>query len=184
MPRTLVARPRRAALACATLLIVLGCLGLAELSGRSAAARAQPAAVPSTSSTDPAVVPYYVVRRSTNGQREYLFDIAVRTLGDGNRYMEIFELNRNRLEPGGQRLEDAAVLASGWVLQLPPDAYGPDVVVGRLPVVAGTDGGAARATAFAFAGRTRLLQGGALLAAAALLWVALRILRGGRARTR
>ncbi|GAA4264002.1 hypothetical protein GCM10022255_113650 [Dactylosporangium darangshiense] len=76
---------------------------------------------------------YYVVGPSQTGQREYLYQIAVRTLGDGNRYPEIFELNKDRRQPDGGRLTDPAELQPGWILQLPADAKGPGVMVGPLP---------------------------------------------------
>jgi hypothetical protein len=72
---------------------------------------------------------YYVVKAAKNGQREYLFQIAVATLGDGNRYREIFELNRDREQPGGGRLTDPTELRPGWVLLLPKDATGPGVTL-------------------------------------------------------
>jgi hypothetical protein len=79
-------------------------------------------------------VKYYIVAETRDGEREYLFDIAANTLGDGNRYREILELNRGRLQPDGGRLEDPAVLNVGWVLQLPADAQGPGVQTGPLPL--------------------------------------------------
>ena len=66
---------------------------------------------------------------------EYLFDIAARTLGDGRRYLEIFQLNEGRLQPDGRRMTDPAVLSAGWILQLPADAAGVDVHQGPLPPV-------------------------------------------------
>ena len=76
---------------------------------------------------------YYVVGPATNGQREYLYQIAVKTLGDGNRYPEIFALNRGRRQPDGGQLTDPVDLHPGWILILPDDARGPDVQVGAVP---------------------------------------------------
>ncbi|MFY1583880.1 hypothetical protein ACN267_05195 [Micromonospora sp. WMMD734] len=76
---------------------------------------------------------YYVVGPPVGGQREYLYQIAATTLGDGNRYREVFELNRGRRQPDGGRLTDPAELRPGWVLALPPDARGPGVRIGPLP---------------------------------------------------
>src|SRR6266536_1490079 len=79
-----------------------------------------------------AVVKYYVVKPPVGGQREYLYDIALRTLGNGNRYPEIFGLNAGRVQPDGGRLTDPTQLQAGWVLVLPDDARGPDVRTGVL----------------------------------------------------
>lgn len=79
-------------------------------------------------------VKYYVVGPAVNGQPEYLFAIAAATLGDGNRMQEIFELNEGRQQPYGRLLTDPTRIEPGWVLVLPPDASGPDVQTGALPV--------------------------------------------------
>ena len=79
---------------------------------------------------------YYVVGEPVNGQREYLFAIALKTLGDGNRYPEIVQLNRGRTQPGGGALDDSGDLTPGWFLVLPADAGGEGVKDGPLPVVA------------------------------------------------
>ncbi|BCB86514.1 hypothetical protein Psuf_038270 [Phytohabitans suffuscus] len=42
---------------------------------------------------------YYIVGSPVDGQREYLYSIAVRTLGNGNRFREIIELNRGGSSP-------------------------------------------------------------------------------------
>ncbi|MFJ3405137.1 LysM peptidoglycan-binding domain-containing protein [Promicromonospora sp. NPDC090134] len=78
-------------------------------------------------------VKYYVVPAKPEGQQEFLFDIAQRLLGDGNRYKEIFELNKGRTQPDGNALVDETVLLPGWVLQLPDDAEGEGIEVGVLP---------------------------------------------------
>lgn len=90
---------------------------------------------------------YYVVQASVDGRPEYLYDIAVRTLGDGNRYREIFELNQGRIQPDGGRLTDVTDLRPGWILALPDDAAGPAVQVGEPPMGTGigdSGGGPAR----------------------------------------
>ncbi|MEV4640005.1 hypothetical protein AB0J80_21915 [Actinoplanes sp. NPDC049548] len=81
-------------------------------------------------------VKWYRVRPSFDGQEEYLFEIAERFLGDGDRLTEIFELNKGRLQPDGQRLTVPDQIESGWVLQLPPDAEGTGVEFGPLPTAA------------------------------------------------
>lgn len=89
------------------------------------------------------VVKYYVVTSPADGQREYLYGIASRVLGNGNRYKEIFDLNKDRLQPDGDRLTDPLVLKPGWILVLPPDASGPGVRTGQLPAVSTAPTGAA-----------------------------------------
>ncbi|MFJ8582319.1 hypothetical protein [Micromonospora sp. NPDC093277] len=76
---------------------------------------------------------YYIVGREQDGQREYLFRIAAETLGDGNRFREIFALNQGRPQPDGGRLTDPTQLSPGWILRLPTDASGPGVHTGPLP---------------------------------------------------
>jgi len=84
-----------------------------------------------TPSTGP--VKYYVVGQPVDGHHEYLFEIAVKTLGNGNRSPEIFALNRDRPQPDGGRLTDPLVLHPGWILLLPPDARGTGVHTGPPP---------------------------------------------------
>jgi len=72
---------------------------------------------------------YYVVP----ADGDYLFRIAATTLGDGRRYPEVYELNRDRIA-------DPARLEPGWVLVLPADARGPGVHSGSVPAAALTGG--------------------------------------------
>ncbi|WP_129789431.1 hypothetical protein [Promicromonospora panici] len=78
-------------------------------------------------------VKYYVLRTKPNGEPEFLFDIAQRFLGDGNRYKEIFELNKGRTQPDGGVMTDETSVLPGWVMQLPDDAEGEGIEVGVLP---------------------------------------------------
>lgn len=89
----------------------------------------------SAAPASPAPVRYWVVAEPRDGQREYLYQIAMQALADGNRYPEILALNRDRLQPDGGRLTDELTpLRPGWILELPPDAQGPGVRTGALPV--------------------------------------------------
>jgi hypothetical protein len=142
--RWITADARGAALAGALLLLgapallLLGAPALAgvpPVPGVPALHTAPRLVVAAPAATAPAVERYYVVGPPVDGQREYLYGIAVRTLGDGRRYREIFELNEGRLQPDGKRLRDPTVLEPGWILRLPSDARGPDVRVGPLPSV-------------------------------------------------
>ncbi|GAA2543063.1 hypothetical protein GCM10010435_08660 [Winogradskya consettensis] len=76
---------------------------------------------------------WYVVQSSYKGQPEFLFEIAERFLGDGNRNLEIFELNKGRLQFDGKRVQTAEAIEPGWILVLPDDAKGDGVNIGPLP---------------------------------------------------
>jgi hypothetical protein len=78
---------------------------------------------------------YYIVGPPVNGQREYLYDIALRTLGNGNRFHEIVNLNRGRTEPDGATFTDGIEVAPGWILIRPVDATGQGVRTGPFPVI-------------------------------------------------
>jgi hypothetical protein len=80
-------------------------------------------------------VKYYVVQPPQHGQQEFLYEIAAKTLGNGNLASEIFQLNKGRLQPGGGRLENPAVIEPGWILVLPLNASGAGVHYGPLPHV-------------------------------------------------
>jgi hypothetical protein len=80
-------------------------------------------------------VKYYIVGEPVNGQREFLYQIAAKVLGNGNRWQEIYDLNKDRLQPDGQRLSDPLNLQPGWILLLPADANGLGVHTGPLPEV-------------------------------------------------
>jgi hypothetical protein len=92
---------------------------------------------PSASATapHPGWVRYYIVQPARDGQKEFLFEIAESTLGNGNRAAEIFQLNKGRLQPGGGRMEEESVILPGWILVLPASARGPGVHYGPLPAV-------------------------------------------------
>ncbi|GAB4086060.1 hypothetical protein GCM10028784_26900 [Myceligenerans cantabricum] len=93
--------------------------------------------VPPSAATpaDGADVTYYVVREKGDGEPEFLFEIAQRYLGDGNRYPEIFDLNEGRLQPDGNTVTAPEVLLPGWILVMPDDAEGEELRSGPLPEV-------------------------------------------------
>nr|BFF21557.1 hypothetical protein GCM10025730_50780 [Promicromonospora thailandica] len=86
-----------------------------------------------STASDPAAVPYYVIGRTPEGETEYLYLVAERFLGDGERHPEIFALNEGRTQPDGGVLTDPEVVEVGWVLQLPADAAGEGLRYGPLP---------------------------------------------------
>ncbi|MDP9796882.1 hypothetical protein J2S43_005394 [Catenuloplanes nepalensis] len=90
------------------------------------------AATASPSVEDRELLTWYQVQPSFDGEPEFLHAIAERLLGDGERYTEIFELNKGRVQADGKALEKPEVLAPGWVLFLPAGAKGDGVQTGRL----------------------------------------------------
>ena len=86
------------------------------------------------STTTKRKVKFYVVRNSFQGEPEFLFEIAQRFLGSGDRAQEIFELNVNRQQPDGDRLVRAESVKPGWQLILPDDAQGNGLQVGEVTV--------------------------------------------------
>jgi hypothetical protein len=69
----------------------------------------------------------YVVTPPEGRYHESLWEIAQHHLGDGRRYKEIFELNKDRVQPDGSKLTIASLIRPGWVLQMPGDASGPGI---------------------------------------------------------
>lgn len=94
--------------------------------GASESAAGEPSAAPD--------VPYYIVATTPEGEPEFLYGIAEKLLGDGERYREIFELNKGREQPDGQKMTTEDVVEVGWVLQMPEDAEGEGLQHGPLPV--------------------------------------------------
>lgn len=58
----------------------------------------------------------------TVARHQTLWGIAERALGDGERWVELWNLNRGEPQPGGRALTDPALLEPGWTLLLPADA--------------------------------------------------------------
>lgn len=89
----------------------------------------------------------YRVNPPEGRHHESLWEIAERHLGDGRRYHEIFEMNKERVQPGGERLHLARLIRPGWILHMPADAVGVEVVRADPERVGGggeADGGTAR----------------------------------------
>lgn len=122
-------RARRALLA-----FVLGVLvGLLCSHPTGAGTAAAATGAPQPAASMPTDVLAYVVQDTYRGEPEYLYEIAERFLGDGERWPELLELNRDRLQADGGRLLDPQVLSAGWILQLPGDAAGAGLQQARLP---------------------------------------------------
>jgi hypothetical protein len=94
-----------------------GQLAAAQAAGRAAGAHAAH------------VDKIYVVKPPLGRYHESLWEIAHNHLGDGRRYREIYELNKDRTQPDGTRLTIASLIRPGWVLHMPRDAHGPGIEV-------------------------------------------------------
>ncbi|WP_242614293.1 hypothetical protein [Actinomadura roseirufa] len=70
----------------------------------------------------------YRVRPPEGRHHESLWEIAEKCLGEGRRYKEIHDLNKNRVQPDGSRLGMASLIRPGWILEMPADAKGAQVV--------------------------------------------------------
>lgn len=77
----------------------------------------------------------YRVRPPHGRSYDSLWEIAERHLGDGRRYREIYALNKDRVQPDGQKLTDASLIRPGWILEMPADATGGDLVT-EMPAAA------------------------------------------------
>jgi nucleoid-associated protein YgaU len=80
-----------------------------------------PAAAPAIPTNAPASVSglTYVVH-----QHDTLWALAAAHLGDPYRWVEIYELNRGRVEPGGRTFVNPDLIYAGWTLTLPAGATG------------------------------------------------------------
>lgn len=66
----------------------------------------------------------YVVQPPVGRYHESLWEIANNHLGNGRRYAEIYELNKDHVQPDGSKLTIASLIRPGWVLHMPADAHG------------------------------------------------------------
>ena len=85
-------------------------------------ADATPAAQPETQATK-----LYGVTPPQGRYHESLWEIAQQHLGDGRLYKQIYELNKDRIQPDGSKLTIASLIRPGWVLRMPADAFGPGI---------------------------------------------------------
>ncbi|WP_194891690.1 bacterial transcriptional activator domain-containing protein [Catenulispora pinisilvae] len=71
---------------------------------------------------------FYRVVPPQGRHHDSLWEIAQRHLGDGRRYQEIYELNKDKVQPDGSKLTKASLIRPGWILEMPADAHGGDLV--------------------------------------------------------
>ncbi len=101
----------------------------AERTGGRTVTAGAPAIQEATVSPTTAAQKFYEVQPPEGRRHDCLWDIAERTLGDPLRYKEIFELNRDRVQPDGRSLADADLIHPGWIFTMPTDASGPGITV-------------------------------------------------------
>ncbi|HXA60847.1 MAG TPA: hypothetical protein VNW94_16930 [Streptosporangiaceae bacterium] len=70
----------------------------------------------------------YKVNPPAGRHHESLWEIAQKCLGEGRRYHEIYELNKSHQQPDGSHLHQASLIKPGWVLEMPADAVGAEVI--------------------------------------------------------
>ncbi|WP_223199355.1 BTAD domain-containing putative transcriptional regulator [Solihabitans fulvus] len=80
-----------------------------------------------TDASTPAVSPpvSVIVRAPANGVYDSLWRIAQRTLGDGNRWPEIWHANEGKSQPGGRTFTQPSLIYPGQELSLPATATTP-----------------------------------------------------------
>lgn len=72
-----------------------------------------------TPATDAPTAKTYTVK-----PHDDLWTLADRHLGAGQRWREIFDLNKGKLQPQDRSLQDPGLIRPGWTLQMPADAVG------------------------------------------------------------
>ncbi|MFD3585643.1 hypothetical protein [Streptomyces sp. NPDC058683] len=98
---------------------------LAEQAGHAAA---QAQAEHGSTATAHGATKYYRIQPPEGRHHDSLWEIAQRHLGDGRRYKEIYELNKDRIQPDGSRLSEASLIRPGWIMEMPGDAHGGELV--------------------------------------------------------
>ncbi|MET7943750.1 BTAD domain-containing putative transcriptional regulator [Streptomyces sp. NPDC005302] len=71
---------------------------------------------------------YYRIQPPEGRHHDSLWEVAQRHLGDGRRYKEIYQLNKDRTQPDGSKLSEASLIRPGWILEMPGDARGGELV--------------------------------------------------------
>jgi hypothetical protein len=123
----------------ATAVAEAGSQAQAELAGTGHEAAGLGAAQAAAPVQQPVAEKIYVVKPPVGRFHESLWEIAENHLGNGLRYREIFEMNKDRPQPDGTKLTIACLIRPGWVLLMPRDAYGPGVEI----IAPGAPGGPA-----------------------------------------
>lgn len=103
-----------------------------EQAAGTAAALAEQAshaeATPGSSAKQRGDTKFYRIQPPEGRHHDSLWEISERHLGDGRRYKEIFDLNKDRTQPDGSKLSEASLIRPGWIMEMPGDARGGDLV--------------------------------------------------------
>ncbi|MFG2453151.1 BTAD domain-containing putative transcriptional regulator [Streptomyces sp. NPDC048512] len=78
--------------------------------------------------TEHGATKYYRIQPPEGRHHDSLWEVAQRHLGDGRRYKEIYQLNKDRTQPDGSKLSEASLIRPGWILEMPGDAHGGELV--------------------------------------------------------
>ncbi|MFE0874867.1 hypothetical protein ACFW4X_08265 [Streptomyces smyrnaeus] len=71
---------------------------------------------------------FYRIQPPVGRHHDSLWEVAERHLDDGRRYKEIYRLNKDRVQPDGSRLSEASLIRPGWIMEMPADAHGGELV--------------------------------------------------------
>jgi len=71
---------------------------------------------------------FYRIQPPEGRHHDSLWEVAERHLGDGRRYREIYRLNKDRTQPDGSKLSEASLIRPGWIMEMPGDARGGELV--------------------------------------------------------
>lgn len=71
---------------------------------------------------------FYRIQPPEGRHHDSLWEISQRHLDDGRRYKEIYQLNKDRVQPDGSKLSEASLIRPGWILEMPADAHGGELV--------------------------------------------------------
>lgn len=71
---------------------------------------------------------FYRIQPPEGRHHDSLWEIAERHLDDGRRYKEIYDLNKDRVQPDGSKLSQASLIRPGWIMEMPADAHGGELV--------------------------------------------------------
>ncbi|MFF8655412.1 BTAD domain-containing putative transcriptional regulator [Streptomyces huasconensis] len=92
------------------------------------AAQAEQAAAHAEGGAQEGDTKYYRIQPPEGRHHDSLWEIAERHLGDGRRYKEIYQLNKDREQPDGSKLSEASLIRPGWIMEMPADAHGGELV--------------------------------------------------------
>ncbi|WP_189776963.1 BTAD domain-containing putative transcriptional regulator [Streptomyces tauricus] len=99
-----------------------------EQTAASAAALAEQAADRAAHAETEGATKFYRIQPPEGRHHDSLWEVAERHLGDGRRYKEIYQLNKDRAQPDGSKLSEASLIRPGWIMEMPGDARGGELV--------------------------------------------------------